>query len=743
MSLANNEQTSAVSSSLPRILFIVDHRNWAHDFKTTNLAGVLANEYDVRKLYQDEVTAEDLDRADVLVVYYWFQLEKMQRILADLKRNSHKLAMGVCSHSEIEGTRGEEGIATLREWARCVFALNSYLYDTCRAVLEAEVFYTPGGVDTNFFQPATEKKPAGVMRVGWAGSLANHGDSHRGYLDVIVPAVALLADVELVTASREDLWRGPEEMREFYRSLDVYVCASRDEGSPNTCLEAAACGIPLVTTRVGNMPELVRTGVNGFLVERSIGNIASKLVLLRDDLKLRTSLARNIREDIQAWDWSFRSGAYREMFETILSQGRVRLSPRTQAITSNKRSSKTPPASYVIVDEHQSVKRALLLKAEETLPLIPDRFYETHRVPDVTIVMLSYGRLEQTLNAIRALKKHVRVPFKFLLIDNGSDDETREGLRKAASSWNRVQLLLLNENLGCAGGRMRGLDRVTTDYVLFIDNDIEVLPGTIEHLILGLEMNPDAIGTAGNIIYPNGEVHLCGGEYSVRGGVFHFELLGAGRRFDESLGQSRFCEWIPGGLTLLRTAALKNNPYDLGLRSYYEDLEWCYRLNRMGIGCFYRNVEALAIHHHESKIPPASLPVIERHTQSIKYISAVAHFYKTHGAVLRSFFGFMPEFGDFTDERCLWASRIFLRMAATCGTEWAFEKCSGEQLSSLLAPEPTATQLASNIALIEALADKISELAGEPSENQRSIQTPAKLSDNQRTSAIPSSGESA
>jgi GT2 family glycosyltransferase/glycosyltransferase involved in cell wall biosynthesis len=711
-----NEESRLVSSNrLARILFIVDHRNWAQDFKTTNLARVLANQYDIRKLYQDEVTAEDLDRADVLVVYYWFQLEKMQRILADLRRNSHKLAMGVCSHSEIEGIRGEEGIATLRDWARCVFALNSQLYNTCQSVLEAEVFYTPGGVDTNFYQPATAKRPAGVMLVGWAGSLTNHGPDHRGYHDLIVPAVALLADVELVTAIREDVWRGLEDMREFYRSLDVYVCASRDEGSPNTCLEAAACGIPLVTTRVGNMPELVRTGVNGFLVERSVGNIASKLVLLRDDPKLRTLLGRNIHEDIQAWDWSFRSEAYREMFETILRPGRVRFSRRTQSITSNKESSKSPPASSVIVDDPQSVKRALLLKAEETLALIPDRFYEEHRTAEVTIIMLSYGRLEQTLNAIRALREHVRVPFKFLLIDNGSDDETKEGLRKAASSWNRVELLLLDENLGCAGGRMHGLDRVTTDYVLFIDNDIEVLLGTVEHLMLGLEMNPDAIGTAGNIIYPNGEVHLCGGEYSVRGGVFHFELLGAGQRFDESLGQSGFCEWIPGGLTLLRTAALQNNPYDLGLRSYYEDLEWCYRLNQMGIGCFYRNVEALAIHHHESKIPPASLPSIQRKIQSSKYVLAVAHFYETHGAILKSFFDFMPEFGDFSEERCLRAARIFLKVANACGIEWALENCSGAQLAGLSTPIPTAIQVENNIALIEALTEHISELAGRPS----------------------------
>lgn len=90
----------------------------------------------------------------------------------------------------------------------------------------------------------------------------------KGLDDFIAPAVRLVEGAQLVTAIREEKWRGPEEMRDFYHSLDVYVCASRSEGAPNPCLEAAACGIPLVTTRVGSMPELIQDGVNGPFVER-------------------------------------------------------------------------------------------------------------------------------------------------------------------------------------------------------------------------------------------------------------------------------------------------------------------------------------------------------------------------------------------------------------------------------------------------------------------------------------------
>ena len=82
---------------------------------------------------------------------------------------------------------------------------------------------------------------------------------------------------QLLTAAREERWRGPEEMRDFYRSLDVYLCASRSEGAPNTCLEAAACGVPLVTTAVAE--KIVRRSLNADdqrdLVKQSLDQLQS------------------------------------------------------------------------------------------------------------------------------------------------------------------------------------------------------------------------------------------------------------------------------------------------------------------------------------------------------------------------------------------------------------------------------------------------------------------------------------
>jgi glycosyltransferase involved in cell wall biosynthesis len=58
-----------------------------------------------------------------------------------------------------------------------------------------------------------------------------------------------------------------EAVVEAYHAIDLCLVASREEGGPKAVLEAMATGIPLVTTRVGQAVDLVRHGLDGFMVE--------------------------------------------------------------------------------------------------------------------------------------------------------------------------------------------------------------------------------------------------------------------------------------------------------------------------------------------------------------------------------------------------------------------------------------------------------------------------------------------
>jgi len=304
---------------LPRILAIADRPGWAIDRKAQNLRRVLARRFEIVQRFQHDVTESDVNAADIVLIFYWFQIAKLPLPESVLARRSDRLVIGICSHREMEGEFREPGLAILQRLARAVFVNNRKLEHEYAPLLRIPVHYTPNGVDTTFFCPTPEPQPySGELRVGWAGSLGNHGPAHRGFHDVIEPAVAAVPGVRLQTAIREQHWRNHDEMLDFYRDLDVYVCASRSEGTPNPCLEAAACGVPLVTTRVGNMPELVRDGDNGLFFDGTAEGLANKLALLRDTPSLRSRMAARMIETIREWDWSVQAENYAHMFTSLL-----------------------------------------------------------------------------------------------------------------------------------------------------------------------------------------------------------------------------------------------------------------------------------------------------------------------------------------------------------------------------------------------------------------------------------------
>jgi len=58
-----------------------------------------------------------------------------------------------------------------------------------------------------------------------------------------------------------------QELAELYNLVDVFVCPSRQDNLPNTCVEATACGIPVVTFSIGGIPDIIDHKKNGYLAK--------------------------------------------------------------------------------------------------------------------------------------------------------------------------------------------------------------------------------------------------------------------------------------------------------------------------------------------------------------------------------------------------------------------------------------------------------------------------------------------
>ena len=115
------------------------------------------------------------------------------------------------------------------------------------------------------------------------------GSEQVGVLEALAASLPLPGSVEFQPAT--------EDMAPIYRASDIFLLTSDSEGTPNVLLEAMASGIPVVATSVGGVPEIVRHGETGYLVDpRDEAEFVTAVVRLVEDDGLRTTMGQRARE---------------------------------------------------------------------------------------------------------------------------------------------------------------------------------------------------------------------------------------------------------------------------------------------------------------------------------------------------------------------------------------------------------------------------------------------------------------
>lgn len=187
------------------------------------------------------------------------------------------------------------------------------------------------GVDTTLFAPANlERLSDGhhPLTIGWVGN-SNWGqgfsEDHKGLHTILRPAIELLKsrniNVNLILADRAERMIPNEEMPSFYQKLDLLMCASLSEGTPMPVLEALCCGVPVVSTDVGIVPEALLGKQAEFIVkERTVANFAAAIERLHVERHLLQVLSQqnlSVRAD---WDWRKKAEDYRHFFKSVLAR---------------------------------------------------------------------------------------------------------------------------------------------------------------------------------------------------------------------------------------------------------------------------------------------------------------------------------------------------------------------------------------------------------------------------------------
>ena len=124
-------------------------------------------------------------------------------------------------------------------------------------------------------------------------AIFNRGDGYRERLTAEARALGIVDRVKFME-QRDDV---PAIMR----SLDLLVLNSKSEACPLVVLEGLACGVPVLSTAVGGVPELITHGENGWLIPAGDGQkLASAIVSLTQLPHLRARLSENGRRHVEA-----------------------------------------------------------------------------------------------------------------------------------------------------------------------------------------------------------------------------------------------------------------------------------------------------------------------------------------------------------------------------------------------------------------------------------------------------------
>jgi glycosyltransferase involved in cell wall biosynthesis len=105
----------------------------------------------------------------------------------------------------------------------------------------------------------------------------------------------------------------------YYARTSVFALSSRGEGAPNVLLEAGHAGIPVVSTSVGGVPDIVDDGRTGLLVPPGEPErMADALCRLLGNVKLRREMGRAAREHIAGrYGLKAMVGGYERLFESL------------------------------------------------------------------------------------------------------------------------------------------------------------------------------------------------------------------------------------------------------------------------------------------------------------------------------------------------------------------------------------------------------------------------------------------
>lgn len=210
----------------------------------------------------------------------------------------------------------------------------------------------------------------------------------------------------------------------------------------------------------------------------------------------------------------------------------------------------------------------------------------------VTAIVLTYDGRELLAEILPSLAAQQHPLARVIVVDNGSSDDSADYVQR---EFPHFELLSLPENIGVAAALNRGLALVETPYVALLNNDLELDPAWLGHLVQTLEAHPEAASATGKMLsfHQRDRFDGAGDKLMWSGAATH---RGMGELDQGQYDQAEAVFSPCAGAAVYRRAAFEDvGPFDEHFFAYQEDVDWGLRAQLAGYTARYEP-QAVAFH---------------------------------------------------------------------------------------------------------------------------------------------------
>jgi len=225
----------------------------------------------------------------------------------------------------------------------------------------------------------------------------------------------------------------------------------------------------------------------------------------------------------------------------------------------------------------------------------------------LSIIVVSYNTREFISSCLNSIKKYLDgLTYEIIVVDNHSVDGSCQLIHE---NFPDLPLMENGENLGFARAVNKGYKKTSGKYLLILNPDIQILPGSIDKMIHFLEEYPETGLLLPKLLNPDGSLQFsCRTFYNFLillfrrtplGKVFpNHRIIRKHLMMDWDHREPREVDWGLGACMLLRKEALGGQDiFDGRFFLYFEDVDLCLRLKKEGWKVVYYP-EAVMIHSH-------------------------------------------------------------------------------------------------------------------------------------------------